>query len=127
MAAPLPSSASQKQPSLAMNFHRPSHRVVNASAMRLSKASSVTCTASPSTTTSSPPSHPLHPVVSTTCELERMLMNFCSVAPVEKQTAPSNHTATTGVTWGLPSALTVDTQNSSADSSASLVSSQLVA
>src|SRR3984893_7394149 len=41
--------------------------------------------------------------------------------------APSSHTATSGVTWGRPSARTVETQNSSAVSSTRRVSSQPVA
>ena len=85
--------------------------------MSVSVASSVTWLAGPSTTTSSPWSQLLQPVVSTTCWLARRLAYFCSSAPVEKQSVPPVHTATTGVTCGLPSARTVDTQNSSADSS----------
>jgi hypothetical protein len=54
-------------------------------------------------------------------------MAFCSVPPVEKWMAPSSHTATSGVTWGRPSARTVEIQKSSAASSARRVSSHVVA
>jgi hypothetical protein len=125
-ASPLPSEP-RNAPSRALNCHRPSHLAVNAPATRPSTTSSVTWTASPSTTTSMPPSHRLQPVVSTTCGLDRRLAHFCSSAPVENQTAPSAQAATTGVTCGRPSARTVETQNSSAVSSTRRVSSHSTA
>src|SRR6202167_6862272 len=109
------------------NFHRPSHLTVNAVASLRSSASSVTRTASPSTITSTPWSQVAQPVVSTTCGLPRRLANFCSPGPVVKQTAPSTQTATNGVTCGRPSALTVETQNSSAASRIRQVSSHSTA
>jgi hypothetical protein len=62
----------------------------------------------PSSATSSPPSHLLQPVVSITCGLAARLTAFCSVSPVQKQSAPSNQTATSGVTCGRPPGRTVD-------------------
>jgi AcrR family transcriptional regulator len=126
LASPVPSEP-RKQPSRAVNCQRPSHFGANAAATRSSTASSATRTASPSTTTSSPRSHRLHPVVSTTCGLASKLACFCSSAPVENHTAPSDQAATTGVTCGRPSARTVEIQNSSAVSSTLRVSSQVVA
>src|SRR5215467_6400090 len=76
---------------------------------------------------SSPSSQRLQPVVRTTCGLLLRLMAFCSVPPVEKWMAPSSHTATSGVTWGRPSARTVQIQKISASSSARRVSSHVVA
>src|SRR5262249_55890505 len=93
----------------------------------LENASSVTWTASPSTTTSSPRSPPLQPVVRITCRLALRFTAFCSPGPVAKWIASSSHTATRGVTCGRPSARTVEIQNSSASSRAIRVSSQLVA
>src|SRR5262249_14133441 len=79
------------------------------------------------TTTSSPLSHALQPVVRTTCGLRLRFTAFCSVAPVQKWIAPSSQTATSGVTGGRSSARTVVIQNSSAVSSTRRVSSHLVA
>ena len=73
-----------------------------------------------------PRSHWLQPVMRMTCWLLRRLAAFCSVSPVQKCSASSNQTATSGVMWGRPSARTVAIQLSSAASSASLASSQLV-
>jgi hypothetical protein len=55
------------------------------------------------------------------------LANFCSSVPVVNHSAPADHTATTGVTCGLPSARTVEIQKSPAVSSTRWVSSQLTA
>src|SRR5689334_12273842 len=125
MALPLPSSL-RNAPPRATYCHRPSHFEANTEATRPSVASAVTSTASPSTTTSSPWSHRLQPVVSTTRGFARRLANFCSPSPVENQMAPSAHTATTGVTWGRPSVRTVEIQNSSASSRTFRVSSHPV-
>ena len=55
----------------------------------LQPSSSVTRTAAPSTTTSSPLSQVLVPVVSATCGACSRLRAFCSPRPVQKCTAPS--------------------------------------
>jgi len=112
---PLP-SVPRKRPSRAKYCHRRSHLVVNAAATRLSRTSSLTRTASTSITTSRPDCHSLQPVVSTTCGSVSRLANFCSSSPVANQTESSTHAATTGVTCGRPSPLTVEIQKSSASS-----------
>src|ERR1019366_1830237 len=117
----------RKAPSRTTHCHRPSRFFAHASARRSSTLSSVMGTATPSTTTSSPSSQRLQPVVRITCGLERMLRAFCSSAPVTKWTAPSSHTATSGVTWGRPSVRTLEIQNSSAASRTRRVSSHVVA
>src|SRR5690606_11878667 len=81
----------------------------------------------PSTTTSSPSSHRLHPVVRTTCGLAARFRAFCSCGPVQKWTAPSSHTATSGVTCGRPSARTVVSQDTPARRRTATASSQVVA
>src|SRR6266699_6447665 len=54
------------------------------------------------------------PAARITCGFLRRFTAFCSVSAVQKWRAPSSHTATSGVTWGRPSARTVEIQNSSA-------------
>jgi hypothetical protein len=54
-------------------------------------------------------------------------MAFCSPGPVVKCTASSSHTATSGVTWGRPSARTVVTHDSWAVSNTARAFAQGVA
>src|SRR5690606_38886541 len=122
-----PPSGWWKAPFRTSKSQRPSHVARHASASRARVASSVVRSARPSTTTSSPSSHRLHPVVRTTCGLAARFRAFCSSGPVQKWTAPSSHTATSGVTCGRPSARTVVSQDTPALRRTATASSQVVA
>lgn len=111
---PSPTSKCQKLPYLR------SH----ASASSRSLASSDTRTASPSTTRSYPLFQVLVPVVSTTLGFSARLRALRSSGPVQKCSAPSDHTVGRGVTCGRPSGRTVEIQNSSDSASSASASDQ---
>lgn len=96
----------------------------HASASAISRRSSVTRAARPSTTTSNPSVSVLAPVVRTTSGLAARLRALRSDGPVQKCSAPCDQTPISGVTWGRPSGRTVESQYSFALSSSATASVQ---
>lgn len=84
------------------------------SASRGSRASSVTRSARPSTTTSKPWCSVLVPVVTTTSGFVARFRALRSSGPVQKCNASSDQSPISGVTCGRPSGRAVDSQNTSA-------------
>src|SRR6516165_7064368 len=110
-----PSVTSKSQSSL--DFH--------SAASRCSRAGSVTRTAVPSTTTSSPARNWLAPAARTQPGLACRFFAFCSCDPAQKCSVPSSQIAGSGVTCGRPSRRTVDSQNISVSDSTPATSVQV--